>query len=67
MAVLVGIRHLRAARMCGRAARPWFDRNGLSWNEFLTVGVSSDVLRATGDVLALKVVELAEAEAESGG
>lgn len=60
MGVNVTINDLRAARMCGKAARPWFARNGLNWNEFVTKGTDADVLRATNDALALKVVAIAE-------
>jgi hypothetical protein len=66
MGVRVTVNHLRAAHMCGRGARPWFARNGLSWDVFITEGYDSDILRATGDALALKVVALAEAEAANG-
>lgn len=61
----VTINHLRAARMCGRAARPWFARNGLSWDTFVSEGYDAEVLRATGDGLALKVIAIAEAEARN--
>lgn len=62
MATIVTINHLRAAKMCGRSARPWFGQHGLSWNTFITVGYDAEVLRATGDALALKVIAVAEAE-----
>lgn len=55
------INDLRAARMCGRAARPWAERHGISWTEFITDGIDVEVLRATGDAMALKVVAVAEA------
>ena len=61
MGVLVLLEDLRTARMCGRAARPWFERQGLDWNEYITNGIDADLLRATGDGLALKVVAVAEA------
>lgn len=62
----VTVKHLRAARMCGRAARPWFARNGLSWDKFISEGYDAETLRATGDGLALKVIAVAEAEAKDG-
>ena len=66
MSVRVTINHLRAAKMCGRAARPWFAAHDLSWDTFVTEGYDSEVLRATGDGLALKVIAIAEAEASHG-
>lgn len=60
MPVIVTINDLRAARMCGRAARPWFDAHGLDWNKFITEGYDAEILRATGDALALKVIAKAE-------
>lgn len=67
MGVRVTINHLRAARMCARSARPWFERRGLSWAVFVSEGYDSEVIRATGDSLALKVVEIAEAEVSGNG
>ena len=64
--VIVTVNHLRAAQMCARAARPWFAVQGLSWAKFIAEGYDAETLRATGDALALKVVELAEAEARDG-
>lgn len=46
--------------LCRRGARAWFERYGLSWDEFRTVGIDADVLRATGDAFALAVVAHAE-------
>lgn len=55
--------HLRAAGYCNREPRKWFERQGLSWTEFVTVGIRESVLVATGDPLALNVVEIARKEA----
>lgn len=63
---IVTINHLRAAKMCGRAARPWFERNGLSWQTFLDTGYDAETLRATGDALALKVIAIAEKDQPGG-
>lgn len=64
--VLVTINHLRAAGMCARAARPWFASKGLSWSQFISEGCDAEVIRATGDALALKVVAIAEREIDRG-
>lgn len=56
--------HLRAAGYCNREPRKWFVKQGLSWTEFVTKGIPESVLVATGDPLALNVVEIARKEAD---
>lgn len=65
--VIVTIAHLRAAKMCSREPRKWFERYGLSWSEFVTNGIPASQLRATGDSLCEPVIKVAEEEAASGG
>jgi hypothetical protein len=60
--MIVTIRHLREAGMCSREPRKWFAKQGLSWTEFVTNGLPEEVLIATGDPLAMKVVEIARVE-----
>lgn len=57
--VLVKMEHIRAARMCSRGARAFFQRHGLDWQKFLKDGLPAEVLEATGDAMALQVAELA--------
>lgn len=57
--VIVTIKHLRDAGMCAREPRKWFAKQGLSWSDFITDGLPESVLVATGDALAMKVVEIA--------
>ncbi|MCA0871385.1 hypothetical protein LCL97_11155 [Seohaeicola saemankumensis] len=57
----VTIQDLRASRLCFQGARPWFRRHGLDWRAFLREGLDAEVLRATGDALALRVIAIAEA------
>jgi hypothetical protein len=45
--------------MCAREPRKWFAKQGLSWSDFITDGLPESVLVATGDALAMKVVEIA--------
>ena len=54
---------LRASQLCFQGARPWFRRHGLDWQVFLAEGLSADVLAATGDALALRVIAVAEKRA----
>lgn len=59
---MIHMRHLRAAGMCNREPRRWFAAHGLSWAEFVDHGIPASVIEATGDPLALIVVEAAKAE-----
>lgn len=49
---------LRRARMCSGGARDFFARHDLDWDDFLRNGVPVDRVEATGDAMALKVVEV---------
>lgn len=62
--MIVTMRHVRQAKMCSRGARAFFDRHGLDWLEFLRSGVAAEKLIATGDAMALKVVEVARGRIE---
>lgn len=57
----VTIQDLRDARYCLAGVRPWFRRNGFSWQNFLANGIDADRLRATGDALVEPVIRIAEA------
>lgn len=48
---------------CARGARAWFARHGLDWSAFVREGVDADILIATGDPLARRVVDHAVATA----
>ena len=55
----ITMRHIRAAKMCSRGAREWFDRHGFDWSDFLKQGIESEKVLATGDAMAWRVVEVA--------
>lgn len=57
--VIVTMADIRAARMCSRGTRAFFDRHHIDWQAFLKDGVPAEVLEATGDAMALQVVEVA--------
>ena len=59
--VIVTVQDLRAARLCFQGSRPWLARHGLSWQAFLANGIEAEVLEATGDALALRVIVQARA------
>jgi hypothetical protein len=51
--------HVRQVMMCSRGARAFFTRYNLDWQKFLDEGLDSDLIEATGDPMALAVVEAA--------
>ena len=55
--MIVLMRDVRAARMCSRGARVFLEKHGVDWAAFLRSGVDSELLIATGDAMALRVVE----------
>lgn len=57
--VIVTMRDVRAVRMCSGGAREFFKRHNLDWNTFLKEGLPAEVIEATGDAMALQVVEVA--------
>ena len=57
----VTLQDLRASRLCFQGARPWFQRHGLDWQDFLKDGLDAEILVATGDALALRVIAIAKA------
>lgn len=65
----VHFRHAKAAGLdyCSRGMRLWFNRHGLDYAAFLRVGIPAEALRATGDAMARRVVDVAEAEAAAAG
>lgn len=58
--VKITMLHVRQARMCSRGARDFFARHNLDWQKFLSEGLNSDIIEATGDAMAIKVVEIAK-------
>jgi hypothetical protein len=55
--------HVRKAKMCSKGARRFFERHGLDWHLFLKEGLDAATVRATGDAMAIRVADVAEAEA----
>jgi hypothetical protein len=50
----------RAGYCIGRGAKPWFAANGLDFRDFMKNGIPAADLLATGDAMAIRVVEQAE-------
>jgi hypothetical protein len=59
VSVIVTMQDIRAARMCSGGTRAFFTRHGLDWSDFLKNGIPAERLAATGDAMALRVVEVA--------
>lgn len=57
--LIITMRDIRAAKMCSRGTRAFFQRHGLDWTDFLKNGIPAEKLAATGDPMALQVVEVA--------
>lgn len=51
---------IRAARLCAGGARQWFKTYSLSYSDFVTNGISADMIVALGDPIGMRVVEQAE-------
>jgi len=66
---MVYVRHCRMVidnTYCTPGIRGFFARHNLDLSNFLKNGIESEILIATGDSMALKVVEAAEAEENDG-
>lgn len=59
--MLVKHEHMRGMqpRYCNKGARKFCRRHGIDWTTFMTEGIPEDVLIATGDAMAIAVVEQA--------
>lgn len=64
--MIVTLAHLRSIPgygpkpgFCASGSRAFFKRHGLDWDAFRHQGVDAEVLTATGDALALALVEWA--------
>ena len=62
--VTVTINDVRAAGLCVNGTRVWFARHDLDFRVFLREGCTAETLLATGDAMALRVVERARIRLE---
>jgi hypothetical protein len=60
------LQDLRAARYCLAGVRPWFQRHGFDWQDFLDHGIASERLQTTGDALIEPVIREAEIRVAAG-
>lgn len=65
--ILITINDVRKAGHCVAGARRWFEGHGIDFREFVRDGIDAETLAATGDALALQVIEAkAQREAAHG-
>lgn len=57
--MIIKVSDLRAAFMCRRGAVKFFKRHNLDWSKFLKEGLPEEEIAATGDAMALRVIEVA--------
>jgi hypothetical protein len=57
--MLVTMQDIRAAKMCSRGARAFCVRHGLDWSELIKNGLDDKLIEATGDAMAIRLVEVA--------
>lgn len=57
--MIITMRDVRAAKMCSRGARKFFERHNLDWSDFIKNGIDAEKLLSTGDAMAVRVVEVA--------
>ena len=64
MSVIVTMKDIRACRMCSGGTREFFKRHGMDWNKFIKDGLPEEEFIATGDSMAMQVVEAARGRQE---
>lgn len=57
MTTLVNMRDVRALGWCAKGARDFCATHGIDWEEFRTTGVPAETMLATGDAMAIQLVE----------
>ena len=58
---------LARAGYCASGARRWFEANNLDFRAFIANGIDADVLLATGDTMAERVVALKQERTNHDG
>lgn len=48
---------MRLMKYCNKGAREFFSRHGLDWSLFMAEGLPEEVILATGDDMAIQLVE----------
>jgi hypothetical protein len=53
----VRLRDARALGYCARGCRTWCERHGFEWSEFRGPGLPLEAVAATGDAMAVRLVQ----------
>lgn len=56
--MIIRLMDCKAIGYCARGTRRWFNRHGLDFNAFRKNGIPEEDLLATGDAMAIRLVEL---------
>jgi hypothetical protein len=65
--IVVTMRHVRAAGLCGPGVRAWFSQHDRALlRTFCRSGLPVETIEAQGDAFAMKVSAIARQEAEHG-
>lgn len=56
--IIITMPDIRAARMCSGGSREFFRIHNLDWPDFLLNGIPASKLLATGDSMAVRLVEV---------
>jgi len=65
--IVVTMRHVRAAGLCGQGVRAWFSQHDrVLLRTFCRDGLPVETLEARGDAFAMKVAAIARQEASDG-
>lgn len=62
----VTMKHVRKLKGCSSGVRQFMKRANLDYDLFLREGLPIETIRATGDAMAMKIADVAEAEANNG-
>lgn len=57
--MIVQHKHLRLLKYCNGGSREFFQRHGLDWSVFVAEGLPEEEFLATGDEMAIRLVEFA--------
>lgn len=64
--LIITMTDIRRAGHCARGTKAWFDQHDLDFRDFLANGITAADLAATGDGIALQVIERKLGEAARG-
>ena len=66
MGIRAFVHHSQALGYCNKGVRHFCRLHGLKFSDFVTVGIDTDILEATDDVMAKNVARMAREEEKNG-